>query len=149
MKACDICQRAKSSPENNRLEQMKRMKSLQSTSRILTDQDKCFEAQLFKELLALLDVAKSRTTPYHPQADGLTERFNRTLECILRCFIEENLPDWDEYLDQLAIAYNTAVHATTRLTPFEMVYGRKQRLPVDLILPTQVKFQVERKKREP
>jgi transposase InsO family protein len=82
--------------------------------RILTDQGKCFEAELFQELLALLDIAKSRTTPYHPQADGLTERFNRTLEGMLRCFIQENLSDWDEYLDPLAFAYNTAVHATTR-----------------------------------
>ena len=111
--------------------------------RILTDQGKCFEAELFQELLALLDIAKSRTTPYHPQADGLTERFNRTLEGMLRCFIQENLSDWDEYLDPLAFAYNTAVHATTRVTPFEMVYGRKPRLPVDLIFPTQVQFQVE------
>ena len=62
---------------------------------------------------------------------------------MLRCFIEKNLSDWDEYLDPLAFAYNTAVHATTRVTPFEMVYGRKPRLPVDLIFPTQVQFQVE------
>ena len=60
-------------------------------------------------------VAKSRTAPYHPQADGLTKRFNRTLEGMIRCFIEENLSDWDEYLDPLVFAYNTAVHATTRV----------------------------------
>ena len=62
---------------------------------------------------------KCRTTPYHPQADGLTERFNRTLEGMLRCFIEENLSEWDEYLDPLAFAYNTAVHATARVQRFE------------------------------
>ena len=72
--------------------------------RILTDQGKCFEAELFKELLNLLDIAKSRTTAYHPECDGLTERFNRTLEGMLRCFIEENLEDWDVYLAPLAFA---------------------------------------------
>ena len=92
--------------------------------RILTDQGKCFEAELFKELLALLDIDKSRTTPYHPQCDGLTERFNRTLESMLRCFIQENLEDWDEYLQPLAFAYNTAIHATTGVSPFQMMFGR-------------------------
>ena len=65
--------------------------------RILTDKGKCLEAELFQESLALLDIAKSRTIPYHPQADGLTERFNRTLDGMLRCFIEAKLSDWDEY----------------------------------------------------
>ena len=99
--------------------------------RILTDQGKCFEAELFKELLALLDIDKSRTTPYHPQCDGQTERFNRTLEAILICFIQDNLEDWDEFLKQLAFAYNTTVHATTGVSPFQMVYGRLPRLPID------------------
>ena len=63
---------------------------------ILTDQGKCFESELFKELAELLDIVKSRTNPYYPQGDGNTERFNRTLEGMLRCFIEENLEEWDE-----------------------------------------------------
>ena len=66
--------------------------------RIMTAQGKCFEAELFQELLSLLDIAKSRTTPYHPEYDSNTERFNRTLESMIRCFIEENLEDWDELL---------------------------------------------------
>ena len=48
--------------------------------RISTDQGKCFEAELFNELLALLGIDKSRTTPYYPRGDGNTERFNRLLE---------------------------------------------------------------------
>ena len=111
--------------------------------RILTDQGKCFEAELFKELLSLLDIAKSRTIPYHPECNGNIERFNRTLESMIRCFIEENLEDWDELLAPLAFAYNTAVHAKTKCSPFEMVYGRKPRLPIDLIFPTEVEFKVE------
>ena len=81
--------------------------------RILTDQGKCFEAELFRELLGFLDIDKSRNTPYHPQCDGHTERFNRSLKGMLPCFIQDNLTDWDEYLRPLAFAYNTAVHATT------------------------------------
>ena len=96
--------------------------------RILTDQGKCFEAELFKELLSLLDIAKSRTIPYHPECNGNIERFNRTLESMIRCFIEENLEDWDELLAPLLFASNTAVHVTTKCSPFEMAYGRKPRL---------------------
>ena len=102
--------------------------------RILTDQGKCFEAELFKELLALLDIDKSRNTPYHPQCDVHTKRFNSTLEGMLRCFIQDNPADWDEYLKPLAFAYNTAVHATTGVSPFQMVYGRLPRLPIERVL---------------
>ena len=111
---------------------------------ILTDQGKCFEAELFQELLALQDIAKSRKSPYHPQADGLTERFNQgALEGMLLWFNEKSLPDWDKYLDPLSFACNTAIHATTRVTPFEMAYDRKSRMPLGLIFSTQVQFQVE------
>ena len=103
--------------------------------RILTDQGKCFEAELFKELLHLLEIAKSRTTPYHLECDGLAEIFNRTMEGMSRCFIEENLEDWDVYLAPLAFAYNTAIHATTKMQPFELLYGPTPRLPIDLIFP--------------
>ena len=111
--------------------------------RIFTDQGKCFEAELFRELLALLDIDKSGTTPYHPQCDGHMERFNRTLEGMLRCFIQDNLTDWDEYLKPLAFAYNTAMHAMTGVSPFQMLYGRLPRLPIDLIFPSEVKCQFE------
>ena len=50
-------------------------------------QGKCFVEKLFKELLAFLDKDKSSTTPYHPQCEGHTGRFNRTLEEMIDCFI--------------------------------------------------------------
>ena len=43
----------------------------------------------------------------------------------------------------LAFAYNTAVHSVTKMPPFEMVYGRKPRLSIDLIFPTEVEFEVK------
>ena len=52
--------------------------------KILTDQGKYFESELFKELAELLDIVKSGTTPYNPQADRNTEKFNRTLEGMLQ-----------------------------------------------------------------
>lgn len=99
---------------------------------LLSDQGRNFESNLFKEVLELLDVHKLRTTPYHPQCDGQTERFNRTLISMLRTFVNENQDDWDLLLNKLAFAYRTAVHRATGYTPFEMVYGRQPKLPIDL-----------------
>ena len=88
------------------------------------------------ELCALMDIERKRTSPYHPECDGLSERFNRTLESMLACFTNEEQNDWDQWLQQLKFAYVTSVHSTTGLTPFEVLYGRKPNLPVDLLCPS-------------
>jgi hypothetical protein len=105
---------------------------------LLSDQGRNFESNLFKDVLDLLDVHKVRTTPYHPQCDGQTERFNRTLLSMLKVYVNENQDDWDLLLNKLAFAYRTAVHRTTGQTPFEMVYGRQPKLPLDICLPSEV-----------
>ena len=83
----------------------------------------------------LLDIDKRRTTPYRPQCDGQTERFNRTLGAMIRAVATEHVDRWDELLKPLCFAYNTAVHKTTGVQPFVLLYGRLPRLPADLSLP--------------
>ena len=100
--------------------------------KILSDQGRNFQADLLNAVWELLDVHKLRTTPYHPECDGETERFNRTLHPMLLALVKDDKDDWDQHLQQLAFAYNTAVHATTGYTPFELVYGRKAKLPIDI-----------------
>ncbi len=51
---------------------------------------------------------------------------------MLLAHVNEDKDDWDQYLNQLAYAYNTSVHATTGYTPFEIVYGRRAKLPMDI-----------------
>ena len=53
---------------------------------------------------------------------------------MIRTTIGEDQREWDEHLDQLCFAYNTATHSTTGATPFEVVYGRKPKLPLDLLI---------------
>ena len=81
---------------------------------ILTDQGRNYQSKLIAELWDMLDVHKLRTTPFHPQCDGLTERFNRTLKRMITCFINKQHDNWDELLPMLSLAYNTSVHTTTK-----------------------------------
>ena len=77
---------------------------------------------------------KTRTTAYHPQCDGLVERQNRTLQEIITNFVSEHSLDWDEWLDQAVFAYNSSVHESTGKSPYEMIFGRPARMPIEVEL---------------
>ena len=100
---------------------------------IHSDQGRNFESALFAEICHLMGIKKTRTTPYHPQSDGMVERFNRTLEMELSKFAEHQQKDWDEHIPFLMMAYRSAVHSTTGCSPAKMMLGRELKLPVDLI----------------
>ena len=100
---------------------------------IHTDQGRNFEAKLFSEMCELLGVDKTRTTPYHPQSDGMVERLNRTLEDMLSHYVQKDQKNWDSILPQVMMAYRSSVHETTRCTPFKLMFGREVRLPIDLM----------------
>ena len=63
-----------------------------------SDQGRNFESQLFQEICSLLEIKKTRSTPYRPQSNGLIERFNRTLGKMIRSFIDANKSDWDVHI---------------------------------------------------
>ena len=84
----------------------------------------------------ILGTTKTRTTPYHPQSDGMVERFNRTLLNILSISVQENETDCDLHLPAVMLAYRTSVHATTGETPFLLMFGREVSLPIDIMYGT-------------
>ena len=102
---------------------------------IHTDQGPNFESVLFKELCSLLHITKTRTTPYRPSSNGLIERFNKTLENMIKTFVQENPRDWDLYIDLLMAAYRSTVHPATGFTPNKMMFGREVNLPIHIIYP--------------
>lgn len=63
---------------------------------ILTDQGTNFMSTLLKQVYKLLGIRSLRTTPYYPQTDGLTERFNQTLKQMVRKFVCDSGKDWDQ-----------------------------------------------------
>ncbi|PIK53312.1 Retrovirus-related Pol polyprotein from transposon [Apostichopus japonicus] len=101
--------------------------------KIHTDQGSNFESQLFRNLCKLLGVEKTRTTAYHPQSDGMVERFNRTVEEMLSKVVDADQRNWDKCLPLVTMAYRSSVHDSTGISPAEMMLGREIDLPVDLI----------------
>ena len=97
-----------------------------------SDQGRQFESAIIKEVCSLLQINKTRTTPYHPQSDGMVERFNHTLLSMLATTIADHPWDWEDNLCQLCYAYNTSVHSSIGYTPFFLMFGCQARLPVDL-----------------
>ena len=77
----------------------------------------------------MMGVHKINTTAYHPQGDGLVERFNRTLQDMLSKTVERSGRDWDEKLPFVLFAYRTSVQDSTQESPFLLLYGRDPHLP--------------------
>ena len=103
-----------------------------------SDQGRNFESRVITELCKLLGIAKTRTTPYHPQSDGLVERLNRTLLNMLSTAVTDQQEAWEDHLQSMCMAYNTSVQSTTGYTPFFLMFGRQARLPVDLMYGSNV-----------
>ena len=100
---------------------------------IHSDQGRQFESNLFQEMCKLLGIHKTRTTPYHPQSDGMVERFNRTLAAMLSAYVSENHRDWDEQLPYVTMAYRSTEHETTGMSPNMLMFGREVSTPLDLV----------------
>jgi hypothetical protein len=103
---------------------------------LLTDQGTHFVNALLDALCDRLGVKHRLSTAYHPQTNGLVERFNRTLCEILAKYASQYQQDWDLFLPSALFAYRTIRQNTTRYEPFYLTYGRDAILPIDLMLPS-------------
>lgn len=91
---------------------------------LLSDRGKAFLSQLLNEVLRASGTTHKTASSYHPQTNGLTERFHRTLADMIAVYIQPDHKNWDKLLPFVTFAYNTAVQRTTGYSPFYLVYGR-------------------------
>lgn len=100
---------------------------------ILSDLGRQFISELMKEVSRLLSLTQRTTTPYHPQCNGLVEKFNGTLKSMLKKMCAERPKDWDKYINPLLFAYREAPQDSTGFSPFELLYGRTVRGPLAIL----------------
>lgn len=105
-------------------------------SRLLSDQGRDFESKTIKELCTLIGAEKIRTTPYHPRGNPV-ERFNRLLLSMLGTLEESDKYHWRDFIKPLVHAYNCTRNDTTGYSPYELMFGRQPRLPIDIVLGIQ------------
>lgn len=94
--------------------------------RLTTDRGVQFESILFSDLNKLLGTRKIHTTAYHPQANGILERWHRTLKNAIKC--HEN-PHWMEKLPIILLGLRSIILENIKASPAELVYGTNLRLP--------------------
>ena len=94
-----------------------------------------------QEVYWILQIYKTRTTPYHPQSDGLVESFNQTLIDMQATTVGDHPGEWESHLSKLCVTYNTSVHSSTGFTPFYLMFGRQVKLPIDVVcgIPSSLK----------
>ena len=100
--------------------------------RLHSNQGKQFESELVAEVCKTLGITKSRTTPYHPQCDGVVKCFNRTLLDMLATAATQYPFEWQNHLRPLCMAYNSSIHSTTGYSPFSLMFGRQAKMPVEI-----------------
>ncbi len=96
---------------------------------LLSDRGPAFLSKLLQEVCKLMGIKKVNTTAYHPQTDGLVERFNRTLTDMLAKTVEKGGKDWDRRLPYVLFAYRSSPQESTKESPFFLLYGRDPKLP--------------------
>lgn len=109
---------------------------------LMSDRGTNFLSEVVQETCKLLGVKTMHSTSYHPQTQGLVERWNKTVATMLRMYTSEHQRDWDRFLPFAVFAYNTSAHSATKESPFFLMHGRDPILPIisDLNPPHNYKY---------
>ncbi|GFR81299.1 Gypsy retrotransposon integrase-like protein 1 [Elysia marginata] len=100
---------------------------------IQSDRGQQFMSHLLAEFNKLCDINHYFSTPYHPQTNGVVERFHGTLKSILGKLANECPTKWTKYLPAALFAYRNQVHVSTGFSPFFLLFGRAPRGPMEIL----------------
>ncbi|UYV70961.1 hypothetical protein LAZ67_8001260, partial [Cordylochernes scorpioides] len=92
---------------------------------LISDRGSSFLSKLLTQVLKICNTIHKKTTSYHPQTNGQTERMNRTLTDMISMYIDEKHQNWDEILPFVTFAYNSSVQETTGYSPYFLIHGRE------------------------
>ena len=98
---------------------------------LLSDRGTNLLSHLMQDVCKLMGIQKLNTTAYHPQCDGMVERFNRTLKTILRKHAATFGSQWDQYLPGVLWAYRNTPHESTGEKPSYLLFGVDCRTPTE------------------
>ena len=101
---------------------------------IHSDRGATFLSKVLKELNNLLGIRHTTTTAYRPQSNGSCEILNATLIERIRTLQPREKRRWHLHIDSLVLAYNTTVHESIEMSPFFTMYGRRPKIPIDLMV---------------
>lgn len=99
---------------------------------ITVDQGSQFTSRLFNNLTKLIGSHKIHTSCYHPQANGMVERFHRQLKAALKS--RNNVNNWSDELSIILLGIRTSIKEDLNCSPSELVYGQTLRLPGELVV---------------
>ncbi|GFY17104.1 retrovirus-related Pol polyprotein from transposon 17.6 [Trichonephila clavipes] len=100
---------------------------------IVMDNATNFMASLTQEFLKILGACPRFSTPYHPEGNGLIERWNQTLKNMLHHIIREEGRSWHRHIPFLLWAYREVPNATTGTPPFLLMHGRDSKGPLSIL----------------
>ena len=98
---------------------------------IISDCGTQFVARFWVQLQESLGTKLIRSSAYHPQTDGQTKRINQILEDMLRACALTYSQKWDECLPLAEFSYNNSYQESIKMAPFEALYGRRCRTPLN------------------
>ena len=98
---------------------------------IVTDNGTDFMSKVMKQFCQATGVHQIRTYPYYSQTDSMVERFNSTLQRLLRKLTQNSTVEWDKCLPFVLWAYRGTIHSTTGFSPYQLLFGREMHIPLD------------------
>ncbi len=101
--------------------------------RVVSDQGPQFMSELYEELHRVLGIKLSHSSPYHPQGISPAERIHRYLKASLQMLGSRTQDDWDVYISSVEFAYRVTPLSGMKYSPFQLLYGREPKLPIDVL----------------